>query len=289
MLASTLEALHAIPSLARRAAQSSFEALYTIYLFSKSNVTGVLLPALAMAFALVGAPDIADFFEGFLWLESHLLAFEIMNQVTGVEEDKLEKPHRRPIPSGRIAQSQARILYICVIMAALAMSARHGIAWVTVIFTGAITVYNEGRLACFWYFKPLPPRTLWAISYLALIFFTTGIRRKPHASQGHAQDFRDREGDDRRTLALILPQRFARWSLSALIVAWAAAACRFWAPPLPFSMLVCALAGATALSFLTDDSRQTDKRSYCVYNLWLVSCNALPLFNLGVNMALEVQ
>ncbi|KAL1738900.1 UbiA prenyltransferase family-domain-containing protein [Schizophyllum fasciatum] len=290
MLASTLEALHAIPTLARRAARSSSEALYTIYLFSESNVTGVLLPAVPRdGLRTRWRFDMADFFEGFLWLELHLLAFE----VTGVEEDKLQKPHR-PIPSGRIAQSQARTLYICVIIAALAMSARHGIACVTVIFIGAITVYNEGCLARFWYFKsglallgyawfcsgtaicfnddrPLPPRTLWATSCLALIFFTTG----------HAQDFRDREGDaaiGRRTLALILPHRFARWSLSALIVAWAAAACRCWAPPLPFSMLVCALAGATALSFLTDHSQEADKQSYCVYNLWL-SCNALPLFD----------
>ncbi|KAL1730369.1 UbiA prenyltransferase family [Schizophyllum commune] len=293
MFPEILSALRLFARTTKRTADVSSETLYTLYLFSESNIIGVLLPSLAMAYALVGVSDVGAFFEGFIWLELHLLAFEIMNQVTGIEEDKLEKPHR-PIPSGRISPASARALYACVVAAALLMSARHGITWVTVVFVVAITVYNEGGLARFWYFKsglaslgyacfisgpavcfsqdrPLPPQAITSLTQLGLIFFTTG----------HAQDFRDREGDaliGRRTLALILPQSFARWTLSASILAWATALCYYWAPPTLFCVVVYALAGATAVSFLTDHSQEADQRSYDLYNLWLVSCNVLPLF-----------
>ncbi|KAI5886105.1 uncharacterized protein SCHCODRAFT_02643238 [Schizophyllum commune H4-8] len=293
MFAEVSSALRLLARVAKRAADVSSDALYTLYLFSESNIIGVLLPSLAMAYALVGVSDVGAFLEGFVWLELHLLAFEIMNQVTGIEEDKLEKPHR-PIPSGRISPSSARALYACVVACALLMSARHGITWVTAVYAVAITVYNEGGLARFWYFKsglaslgyacfisgpavcfsqgrPLPPQAIIALTQLGLIFFTTG----------HAQDFRDRDGDSligRRTLALILPQAFARWTLSASILAWALALCYYWAPPALFSAVVYGLAGATAVSFLTDYSQEADQRSYDLYNLWLVSCNVLPLF-----------
>ncbi|KAL1667393.1 UbiA prenyltransferase family-domain-containing protein [Schizophyllum commune] len=289
MLAGIRSALRLLARVAKQTADVSSEALYTLYLFSESNIIGVLLPSLAMAYALVGVSDVGAFLEGFVWLELHLLAFE----VTDIEEDKLEKPHR-PIPSGRISPSSARALYAGVVAAALLLSARHGITWVTVVFVVAITVYNEGGLARFWYFKsglaslgyacfisgpavcfsqdrPLPPQAITSLTQLGLIFFTTG----------HAQDFRDREGDaliGRRTLALILPQAFARWTLSASILAWATALCYYWAPPALFCVVVYALAGATAVSFLTDHSQEADQRSYDLYNLWLVSCNVLPLF-----------
>lgn len=285
---------HDVARFSRETAESLLEAAYTLYLFSESNIVGVLCPAIAMGVALVGMPDAAAFLEGFVWLELHLLAFEIMNQVTGIEEDKISKPHR-PIPSGRISPSSARALYVCVVTAALLGSARHGIAPLSIAYVLAITVYNEGGLARFWFLKsalgglgyvtfcwgtaicfgndePLTRRAIWAVACEALIFLTTG----------HAQDFRDRDGDKaigRGTLALLLPQSFARWSLSALLLAWSTVLWCFWVPPVACIIIVYGLAGATATSFLVDYSQDADQRSYGLYNLWLVSCNVLPLFD----------
>ncbi|KAL1716995.1 hypothetical protein EV715DRAFT_204174, partial [Schizophyllum commune] len=173
-------------------------------------------------------------------------------QIVGLDEDKLSKPDR-PIPSGRISPESTQILYVCLVLASLLMSARHGLLVPSAIYLAAIVAYNECSLARNWFFK-----------------------------SGQAQDFRDREGDaaiGRKTLALVLPQAVGRWSLGALLVAWTGVLVWFWMPPATFSCALLALAIATTSVFVSDYSHESDRRGYWWYNMWLISCHALPIFH----------
>lgn len=88
--------------------------------------------------------------------------------------------------------------------------------------------------------------------------------------QGHAQDFRDREGDaaiGRKTLAIILPQTFARWSLMALIFTWTVGLVYFWGPPAVVSIVFFGLAAYTTVNFVRDYSQEADRVSYWWYNV----------------------
>ncbi|KAI4521563.1 hypothetical protein K525DRAFT_200969 [Schizophyllum commune Loenen D] len=205
-----------------------------------------------MSTVLVGPTDPLAFLEGFVWVELHLMAFETKNQIVGLDEDKLSKPDR-PIPSGRISPESTQILYVCLVLASLLMSARHGLLVPSAIYLTAIVAYNECSLARNWFFK-----------------------------SGQAQDFRDREGDaaiGRKTLALLLPQAVGRWSLGALLVAWTGVLVWFWMPPATFSCALLALAITTTSVFVSDYSHESDRRGYWWYNMWLISCHALPIFH----------
>ncbi|KAI5826900.1 hypothetical protein K523DRAFT_322570 [Schizophyllum commune Tattone D] len=270
------------------------DGLYTGYLFSKSDIVPILGPALSMSMVLAGPTDLVAFLEGFAWTELHLMAFETKNQIVGLDEDKLAKPHR-PIPSGRISPEATQTLYLCLIVASLLMSVRHGLLTPSLIYFAAIIAYNEFGLArnwvaksalsaigyicycwgmsvCFDHDRPLSSLSMTALVMTGAIFATTG----------QAQDFRDREGDaaiGRKTLALILPQGVGRWSLAALLYAWTTALVWFWLPPAGFSLLLYVLATAATYLFVTDYTEESDRRAYWWYNMWLISCHALPIFH----------
>ncbi|KAJ7245798.1 UbiA prenyltransferase family [Mycena rebaudengoi] len=268
-------------------------ALYTAFLFNQYDIISILGPAIVVASVLVGIPDLMSFIEGIIWQELHLIAFEIQNQITGLQEDRLSKP-TRPLVSGRLSVSTAQRIYLVLIVLSLWNSARHGILACSVLHLVAISAYNEGGLSKYWALKsfmgslgyvsycwgvtsifdhgrPLSQTSIIAIVLSGLIFTTTG----------HAQDFRDRDGDaaiGRKTLAMVLPQHLARWSLMALIFTWTSGLIYLWGPPVAISVLFLALAAQTTISFVLDYSQEADRISYWWYNIWLILAHMLPLF-----------
>ncbi|KAJ7211436.1 hypothetical protein C8J57DRAFT_1539551 [Mycena rebaudengoi] len=201
------------------------DLLTTVYFFSQSDIVPILGPSLAVSMVLAGPTDFKAFVLDFLWLEFHLLTFEIKNQIVALEEDCLSKPNR-PIVSGRLSIEAAQRLYIFVAALAFAYSAYHRIVLCSAIYMIAIYCYNEGGIWVrvlllgdhdnFWYHGKCLSRT----STIAIVL--SGLL---HATARHAQDFRDRFGDafiGRKTLPLMLPPHIARWSLMLLVVAWTA-------------------------------------------------------------------
>ncbi|KAJ7640639.1 UbiA prenyltransferase family-domain-containing protein [Mycena rosella] len=218
----------------------------TIFLFSQSDIVPILGPSLAVSMVLVGPTDPTAFICGFLWLELHLLTFEIKNQMIGLEEDRLSKPNR-PIVSGRISLESAQILYLCVGVLSFLYSVYHGVVLCTAIYMVAIYCYNERGMARNWFLKSF----LGSLGYVCYCWGTTiifdhgndlsrtsviaiAISGLVHTTTGHAQDFRDRFGDaaiGRKTLAILLPR------------------------DLP-----------------------ADRKSYWWYNMWLITAHFLPIF-----------
>ncbi|KAI5884952.1 uncharacterized protein SCHCODRAFT_02558791 [Schizophyllum commune H4-8] len=237
---------------------------YTIFLFMKSDVGTVILPTTSLGISLIGVPEAHAFLEGLIWVTLHLLAFDVQNQIIGLEEDRLSKPHR-PIAAGRISVQTSRRLHILFTVASLLDSMRHGLLVHSASYFVLITMYNEGNLSSFWMTKsgiiavsigilgsgvvacfdhdrPLSLTSIHAIIMTVLIQATTI----------HAQDFRDMAGDaaiGRKTLPMLLPRALARWSIGILLLSWSIILVAFWDLPAGAALVMYGLAGYTACSF----------------------------------------
>ncbi|KAL1663205.1 UbiA prenyltransferase family-domain-containing protein, partial [Schizophyllum commune] len=266
----------------RRGRDRVVDVLLLAYLFTEADLTAVVMPVLVMSFVLSEWTDISAFLVGLLWMFSHLVGFEIGNQIVGQDEDKLSKP-RRPIPSGRITTERARTLYYGVLAFSVLLSWRLGLLRLSIIYFTGVIAYNEGRCARWWWSKSIMGACGYFIYTWGLLtcmahgnlpsksatqaLLTTGLI---FATTGQAQDFRDREGDaaiGRKTLPIVLPQGLARWSLAVLLFAWTAGLTYLWHSPFLMSALVYALAGAAAVGFTSDYSEKADRRSYWWYNV----------------------
>ncbi|KAJ7695077.1 UbiA prenyltransferase family-domain-containing protein [Mycena rosella] len=303
-----MSAISSAPSVVR----SLREAAYTTYLFNQCDIISTLCPVIAVGMVLAGVPNFKAFVQGFVWQQLHLIAFEIQNQasITGLEEDRISKPNR-PLVTGRVTVATAQNIYIALVIMSLWNSAEHGLLVCSIFHLVSMVAYNEAELAQYWIFKsfigalgyvaycwgvtviysngsPLSHTSIIAVIMSGLIFTTTG----------HAQDFRDRDGDaavGRKTLALVLPQAFARWSLMLLMFAWTAGLVHFWGPPVAFSLAFFGVAALTTIKFVLNHSQEADRDSYWWYNvcvldyltpyqkfsnaqIWLIAAHIMPLF-----------
>jgi hypothetical protein len=155
--------------------------------------------------ALAGPTDWSSFLMAFIWLELHLLAFDasdhrtyldihfltsllqiknqvcsllpchcvtcsLLEQMIGVEEDKICKPDR-PFPSGRMTLACGQSLYLAIVSLAIALSVYHGLTNVSLIYMLAIWLYNENGLSA----HPLLKSPLGAVGYMCYCWGSTYI------------------------------------------------------------------------------------------------------------------
>ncbi|KAL1716477.1 UbiA prenyltransferase family [Schizophyllum commune] len=258
-------------------ASSLTRGIYTIYLFTETDIVPFLCPALAMGVVLAGPPDALALVEGIT-----------KNQLLGLQEDRISKPHR-PLAAGRISPEATRVLHFAFVAASLALSAYRGLLPCSALYFAATYAYNEGGLArigvlksalsavgyvCYgWgmidddHGRPLSPLARSALAMTGAVFATT--------------DFRDRAGDavvGRKTIPLILSHGLARWLLGVSLFGWTAALVYFWEPPAAFSLLLGGLALTSAMLFVRGCTEAADARAYWWYSLWLIACHVLPIF-----------
>ncbi|KAL0575430.1 hypothetical protein V5O48_006546 [Marasmius crinis-equi] len=269
------------------------EFLYAIVLFIINDYPLVITPTLLSGTILGGPSDLPSVGAAFVWLNLHLLAFNIQNQLAGIEEDRLCKPFR-PLPAGRISVKNARFLYFAVVAASVAWSFRHGLLPLSIIYSGGTWFYNEYGLAANPFLKTpmcgiayicytggaafiighhqtLTMKSIYAILTSGLIFGLTG----------HMQDFRDRSGDalmGRRTIPLILPQAVARWSLLLIISAFTYALVTMWSPPILVTCVFALFALITVTTLVATHSEEKDRVNFHWYEGWLICAHLLPLF-----------
>ncbi|KAI5890171.1 uncharacterized protein SCHCODRAFT_02507178 [Schizophyllum commune H4-8] len=255
---------------------------YTLHLFNKTDITTTVLPIalcgqMGIGLALAQPTNLFAIFRGFIWLQLHLVAFEIV----GLEEDRISKPFR-PLVAGRISLDGANRLYNTFVVLSLLMSAWYGGITASLIHLASMTVYNQGGLASNWFLKsaigalgtscycwgvtlmmndgkPLSDTARLAITLCFFNFLTTG----------HAQDFRDRAGDaaiGRKTLAVMLPQTTGRWLLLTMILLWSVGLTRLWHVPAGVVLVNLSLAGACGIRLVIDYSEASDKAAYWWYN-----------------------
>ncbi|KAI0650936.1 UbiA prenyltransferase family [Trametes meyenii] len=267
--------------------------LYTLYLFTKSDMKTILFPI--TLFAWYSSPNacLASVASAFFWTWLHLLQFCVSNQVLSPGEDASNKPWR-PIPSGRITLDQATTLRWLLLPTCLLLSAMHRLTAVGMIFALGVLLHNEMKLDSHWFTR----NVLNALGYAVFDSGATAIAQKGlisalpptailahYLSIGiilttiHAQDFQDEAGDrveKRHTIPIVMPH-LGRLSMPVGLMLWSIALAFKWSHSLALSLTVLFLGAVVGGRFYFLRTPQSDKASYVLYNVWLGLARIAPI------------
>lgn len=292
--------------------------LYTLLLFTKSDFKTVVFPqsifAVAVALSGVAAspeartathvwavlsrvPHMA------FWIWVHLLLEDLANQrqPQSISEDAINKPWR-PLPSGRISQTESLMLLQAGVpalaLASLALSAfTPSATFMTLVWlyndlegssTGPIlrNVVNAAGLCCLGWGghtvlmgKDSGQQIHWSQDWRLYWMLTTA---GAIATTVHAQDMPDMKGDrarQRKTFPLLYGERLARWTLAVLVLLWSVIlpmSCNVQNPTVRFI----SLGVGSSISVLTTlyQHEPSDKLVWNLWCFWLAGLYLLPLF-----------
>jgi 4-hydroxybenzoate polyprenyltransferase len=228
-----------------------------------------------------------------VWVWTHILQFDIANQIKAPEEDKVNKPSR-PLPAGRISLRNATILRWLIAPLCLAYSA--------LFSTQLMFASLEMQLFTFWY-NELDGDKNWLSknAILALMYgcmelggtLSAGCDPSTVSETGklavqltiavftstvHCQDFKDVEGDritGRCTVPIMFPVA-SRLVVGLGLPIWSFVLCCIWDIDwfctLAFVAYGCFVGGR----FLCLRTRDADKRSCKYYSVWFSLHHLLP-------------
>ncbi|KAI0735534.1 UbiA prenyltransferase family-domain-containing protein [Earliella scabrosa] len=289
--------IHFTPILATGYALSIYrtilEHLYTLYLFTRSDLKTILLPTLVYGTAAAPASlPIPQLLPRMLWIWVHLLQFCMSNQCVGLQEDAANKPWR-PIPSRRITVAAARHLRWALLAVCLVLSARSGVLLASAGLAFATLAYNELRLDSHWASRHVcnalgyaafnagatyvgcsgaqcvPETTISAAQIINALVVLTTI---------HAPDFEDAAGDrldGRLTLPVAFP-RGSRFVMAAMLLGWSAFLVRYWATGTVCTTVLLGLGTLAGVRFLLFDDAKADHTSFRLYTAWLCTVQIVP-------------
>jgi 4-hydroxybenzoate polyprenyltransferase len=118
-----------------------------IFAFSRSNTMFIICPPIALGTAqyLSGRTSISDLFQPYvsslLYLYFYIVQFNISNDISGVEGDRIDKPWR-PIPSNRISIERAWHLYYIMVVVYFVYSYMIDHLFACILWIVATIVYN---------------------------------------------------------------------------------------------------------------------------------------------------
>ncbi|KAJ3002826.1 hypothetical protein NUW54_g5638 [Trametes sanguinea] len=260
------------------------EALYILFLFTKSDILTVLLPSLT--FSTIAAGDLcATHIVGrLLWIWLNLLQFCVSNQTVSMAEDELNKPWR-PLPAGHLTIGNARRLRWMLIPLSLMVS--KGVGRLTLQCSAALVLatlaHNELFLGSHW----LSRNALNAIGYVAFNMGATSISCRqatatssPHQlvhffnsavifTTIHAQDFKDIHGDrniGRLTLPLAYPVA-SRLIVAVAVPIWSLWLAYHWQSAAVFRAVFLLFGSYVGARFGAWRTVNEDRASYRAYNV----------------------
>lgn len=215
-----------------------------------------------------------------LYLYGHTLA----NQIEGVEEDRINKPDR-PLPSGLVTLSAARIRLVVFTALFLAVGAWLGVFRWALLWTVTYLLLNfYGHRH--WFLKNSLPMSAGALAMLCaaweIVLPMTAIGWQTVltiagfvALTSPIQDFRDIDGDrvmERKTLPISLGERPARLLIGAALLAWIPVAFVFLMRPAisgpmgkGFAISIVILEVLIAVRILTLRGPKPDHKTYRLY------------------------
>ncbi|KAI0418963.1 hypothetical protein F5X98DRAFT_362891 [Xylaria grammica] len=287
-----------------------YEFFFTLYLFTASDFSTVLLPQ--TLFALFSAfsgqftasswqtePHMAlptRLFRVVLWIWLQLLVLDLANQrlPDSIAEDIINKPWR-PITSDRITAEGARRLLIASIAITLAASSYLGVTSETLLLFMFNWMYNDLGLAnSHWLLRNLMNAlgitTIGAgatrVACGDLNFMAVPATRWWLLCGGmlmttiHAQDMYDQQGDavrGRSTAPLVLGDGVARWTVGAGVLFWSMASdLHFREDWVGYSVPIL-LGMAIAVRILVFRNVSADRRTFKLWALWTICLYSLPL------------
>lgn len=192
----------------------NYNELYIFYKFCKSNSLATIGPGVIMIISYVLNKKNIDFTTIYnfviiiLYNILYIYQFDILNQIKGIEEDKINKPDR-PLASGLLNKYQAIIRYIIVSFLYLFLSYKKQVFLESFIWFIVTILYNIIELDKHWFFKSLlmAPAIYTLISADFYILYNINITTKSDALKKTiiltivgpiticVQEFRDIDGD----------------------------------------------------------------------------------------------
>ncbi|KIK55982.1 hypothetical protein GYMLUDRAFT_133451, partial [Collybiopsis luxurians FD-317 M1] len=179
--------------------------------FSWRDWSATLIPGSLFSMgAMLALPHTIDIFHRYLylilWLTAFIYFFDLSNQITGMEEDRINKPDR-PLPSGKVTIAGAKKRWLFSLLAFLSITLYHPtlltetITWIITVYILEATPFGDHWLvksslamgAGTWAllrgsWKAIAPLTPLAERYvLAMSLWTVLLT--------HIQDLRDIKGD----------------------------------------------------------------------------------------------
>lgn len=291
------------------------EGIYTLYLFTASDLTAVLVPQTFFAVFTVASGQFASrssevlpsailsrLPHAVIWIWLQLLVLDLSNQRQpgSITEDLLNKPWR-PIPAKRVTAESTRQLLVISIVGTFAASMylSRGVTETLVLFALNWAYNDLGLCNGHWAVRnlmnglgitsiglgairvicgpccELDEDSLCRWSLLCASMITTTI---------HAQDLYDQEGDrarGRQTAPLVLGDAAARWSVAISVSAWSVTMPLFTGMGSSehwLSYLVLMVPGAVvATRVLTLRGVREDRATFKTWVLWTMCLYALPL------------
>ena len=278
--------------------------LYTIYLFTASDLKTILFPS--TFFALCSSLSLTDLTTTsspttilsrtpliLLWIYLNLLPFNISNQnrPSAILEDRINKSWR-PIPSGRISATNAKYLMLSFYaIAVLTSTILHALTpCILLICLGYL--YNDlsgadyspllrNILNAFGFTSfflggimvasgPLTPTlSIWLLIIALIVFSTVQM-----------QDIPDQAGDSqrgRKTVPLVIGDEPARWSVAAPVAVWSVIVPTFWGTGVWGYVLPVGLGMMVAARVVLKRKVEGDKRTFKIWNLWMMGLYVVPV------------
>lgn len=319
----TTECVQSIPSAFNSSfVTTCWYHIYTIWLFTFSDLKTIIFPS--TAFGIVNAlavfieesstnPEILALRYRhllsaipvvILWTWINLLPFAINNQrqPEAIQEDLLNKPWRS-MPSGRLSpRSAKRLMLVTYFMAIITSKILGNMVYCLMLIAlgfwynnlrGADTscvvrnLINAFGFVCFasgamqaavGKSRPVFQLLGWWYCIIACIVFTTV----------QIQDMYDQRGDkvrNRKTVPLVLGDALARWTIAAPMLIWCWLAPLLWESSVLGFIMPVMVGLIVAVRVLKKRTEAGDKRTFQLWNMWLVSVYVLPLVKAYGNLS----
>ena len=299
------------PSHARYVFRRLAYHINSIWLFTYSDIKTIIGPSTVFGFLhLLAAPAFGLQIETShslllalsripvtaFWAWSNLLPFAIDNQrqPSAIQEDSLNKPWRT-MPSNRMSSTQARTIMAIMYCVAVVNSAYLGglRQCLSLIFLGVwyndlggadascltrnlinacgFVCYTSGALevAIGQQLEVNSRLITWFLIISGIVFTTV-----------HTQDMYDQPGDSlrgRKSVPLVIGDAPARWVIFTFMLIWCWLVPSFWNLSLLLHVPCVALGTMIAFRSISKRSIPQDKTTFRLWNLWLVTCYAMPL------------
>jgi len=267
--------------------------LHTAILFTWTDYKTIFLPITAFACATAPVQSLSSLVQCWIWIWFHLLLCNVSNQARSCEEDKVNRPWR-PLPSGRITESQAVALRWATVVLCLFWSSTydHELVLTTVGLVATTFIYDElgaashivgknfcniggyasfevGATAIIGANHAMDFVSVTAVIISGILIFTTI----------QAQDFPDVEGDKalgRMTFPIYAPE-FSRAFTVFATTAWSIFLSWFWGVgPVSTAFLV-TFGSYVGMRYYRWRTLEADRTSYLLFNIWLMAAHVLPV------------
>ncbi|KAI0259447.1 UbiA prenyltransferase family [Gloeopeniophorella convolvens] len=285
------------------AAQALSHNLYTLFLFTKSDMKTLIPPVTLFAAAAAPKGSPLRLLHVIFWMWVHCLQLAFANQTLprAIAEDTLN--HRdRPIPAGRITVRTARMLRWAMIPICVLISAAYGPRTMLASLGSSLFMlaYNEGGGAnSHWLIRNALNAVGYAVAEAgatlvacpdesaadSTVFAAVALSAGIILTTIHTQDYKDVRGDaasGRVTLPIAYPM-VSRIATAFLLIGWSWGVAQTWRLDDVAAAVMGVLSLVVGIRFVARTDVRADKVSFYWYNasiffrfVWLCAAYTLP-------------